>query len=405
MKLANKVLLAHPGTQHSFHLAQQLYKHNLLCAFYTGIAFGDGSWQKEIIDWLPLNYQNKISNRFLTGVPHQLIKNNFIHELKAIWKLKNKKNAERVLFERNKLFQEGIPNSAIKASDVIVGFDTSSWILAKRCKDLGKKFILDISIAHPYEKQKVYNIISGQYPEWAFSLKQKSQYFIDLELSEMEMADEIIVASLFTKNTLINYGIKENKIHVIPYGTDIEIFKPNIHKNNNKTRFVFVGLVDARKGIPVLLEAWDLMNKKNAELTLIGPLSNNIQLLIKSQFPEVILTGKIPYKDLAAELPKYDVLVFPSYFEGFGLVIPEAMACGLTVITTAATCGPDILTNSLDGYLIPSGDAKSLLSHMKILLENRVLLKNLQVAALEKAQKLTWNTYGEKWKTLIENLQ
>ena len=42
-----KILLAHPGTQHSFHLARQLHKYDLLGAFYTGMAFGDGSWQKK----------------------------------------------------------------------------------------------------------------------------------------------------------------------------------------------------------------------------------------------------------------------------------------------------------------------------------------------------------------------
>ena len=59
-----------------------------------------GAGKKKIIKLIPLIYQNKLSNRLLNGVPYQLIKNNPIQELKAVWKLKNKKNTEQGLFRK-----------------------------------------------------------------------------------------------------------------------------------------------------------------------------------------------------------------------------------------------------------------------------------------------------------------
>ena len=81
-----------------------------------------------------------------------------------------------------------------------------------------------------------------------------------LSYPKWKIVDEIIVASSFSKETLKKNGVEEKKMAVIPYGTDTDFFKPEEKRGNHEVvKFVFVGLVDARKGVPVLLEVW----KKN----------------------------------------------------------------------------------------------------------------------------------------------
>ena len=398
--MAHKVLLTHPGTQYSRYLARQLHKNGLLYQFQTGIAFGDNSWQAKLISYLPGSVKNKLSNRIIHGVPGELIKLHYLEEIKALRALKNGRKNEDVFFERNSNFQNNIPDEMIKSADVVIGFDTSSWILAKRCRQLGKPFILDVSIAHPYAKRAVYQEILNQYPDWAFALEQKDQKMIDLELLEMELADKIVVASTFSKNSLISQGVAKDKIYVNPYGTDLNFFKP-VEKHNTIVNFVFVGLVDARKGIPVLLDAWKKIPKDKAKLTLIGPISETVKALINKTAADITIKGRIPYDELPAELSTRDVLVFPSYFEGFALVIPECMAAGLTVISTPATCAPDVIDDSINGYIIPCGNADVLAEKMLTLINNPTLLKTMQAEALKKAQQFTWDAYGDRWKEIV----
>lgn len=397
-----KVLLAHPGTQYSHQLAKQLEKQGLLYRFYTGVAISEYSLFCFFLRFFPKSIQSKISNRVIKDVPSKKIKNAYFLEWKAILQLKKGKNSEAVFYERNRRFQKQIPDKAILACDVVIGFDTSSWLLIERCKKLKRLFILDVSIAHPAEKAKVYHQIASQYPKWSFAIQHKAALLIALEQQELEQADAIVVASSFTKKTLVKQNIGEKAISVNPYGVNASLFFPSIKTASTKINFVFVGLVDARKGVPLLLDAWKYIDKNEATLTLIGPVSNSVKNIIEVAHPEVIVKGKIPFADLNAELSKYDVLVFPSYFEGFGLVIPEAMACGLPVITTTATCGSDIIEHEYDGLVLETGNTTALLYAMQSIINRRYNLDEMSKRSREKALSLSWDAYGERWKNILE---
>ncbi len=113
-----------------------------------------------------------------------------------------KRNPEDVFFRRNRCFQEKISEKDILDSDVVIGFDTSSWILADTCKKLGVPFILDVSIAHPIEKEKIFLDIAKKFPEWQDQLQTKKPEYIQLEQKECELADIIVVPGNFVKRTL-----------------------------------------------------------------------------------------------------------------------------------------------------------------------------------------------------------
>ncbi len=399
-----KVLIAHPGTQYSHQLVKQLEKQGLLYRFYTGIAIAEHSFFYRMLRFLPDALHKKISNRVIESVPNHKVKNALVIEWRALWELQKGKDSEAVFYERNKQFQEQIPDAAILASDVVIGFDTSSWILIERCKQLKRPFILDVSIAHPAEKAKVYTQIATQYPGWSFAIKHKSNALISLEQQELEQANAIVVASSFTKQTLIKQGISDQAISVNPYGVNASLFFPSIKAASTKINFVFVGLVDARKGVPLLLDVWKQINKDEATLTLIGPVSSSIKTMIETAHPDVEVKGKIPFAELNATLSRYDVLVFPSYFEGFGLVVPEAMACGLPVITTTATCGADIIDNGFNGLVIDVGSVTALFNAMQSIINRRYNLSEMSKRAREKAMQLSWDAYGERWKKILSQI-
>lgn len=398
-----KILLAHPGTQYSFQLAKQLHKRGMLYEFHTGLAFGKDSWVYKFFSRLPAKLFHKVSNRFIDEVPDRFIKRYALLEINALIRMKIGHGEENVLYRRNRQFQHFISSSSIIGADAVIGFDTSSWILAERCRKHSKKFFLDVSIAHPLSKDAVYRHIIKLYPTWEFSIKQKEYKHIAVEEAEMELASHIVVASGFTLSTYAEHGVPAEKISINPYGVDAKDFKPvqKSKRPGDKIRFVFVGLVDARKGIPSLLEVWSKIASPAIELTLIGPVTSAIEKMINTDYPSVIVKGKYSFNEVKQMLPNYDVMIFPSFFEGFGLVIPEAMACGLPVITTSATCGPDIIEQGKEGFIIEPGEVDQIIKAIEFFIKEPESLTKMGELARAKAEKFSWDAYGDKWNKIL----
>ncbi|MEJ7827414.1 MAG: glycosyltransferase family 4 protein, partial [Segetibacter sp.] len=377
-----KVFLAHPGTQHSYHLASQLEKLGMLYKYSTGFTIPQKGFLHKIYTLTPASIKQKISGRVLYGVPASKVKQHRLIDLISFQGTKISKAHEHIHYRRNKLFQLAISTETIKNADVVIGFDTSSWILAERCKKLGTKFILDVSIAHPYSKEKIYRELEILYPQWAEHLNPKNKFFIDLERQEMELADEIVVPSRFVRSTYIENGVEESKMRINPFGTNVSFFKTT-QKNvkGEDVRYLFFGGLNARKGLPFLLETWEEFNNTfpNTYLTIagVGSLPDNYKLPSK-----VRMIGKV-LPNLRQELyNQADVFVFPSFFEGLALVQIEAAACGLPIIGTTNSGAEELVTNGEEGFIISPGNKEELFAAMKFFILNKNAIEVMGKKAL-----------------------
>ena len=95
-------------------------------------------------------------------------------------------------------------------------------------------------------------------------------------------------------------------------------------------------------------------------------------------------------------MTKHDVLVLPSLNEGFGLVLAEAMAQGLTVIATSHTAGPDLFTDGIEGFLVPIRSAEALVEKLFCLDRERDRLQSMQEAAYQRAMSNSWKNYRQR---------
>ena len=345
-------------------------------------------------DWL--------GHRTIPDVPANKIRTVPHLEIIATLRLKIGGEPQVVMHWRNERFQRAIAQNDIEQSDAVIGFDTSSNILLGRAVKSARPFILDQTIAHPRSKHQVYEQIKQQFPEWADDLEVRTKTVSAAEELEHREATKIVVASSFTKRTLVENGVSESKIMLNPYGVDLERFSIQHRSSAGRPfRFLFAGLVCARKGIPVLLAAWKNLNPTNAELWIVGPLTPTAVRECRGS-DNVKIIGKVPNRELATIMSQSDVFVFPSYFEGFGLVLLEAMASGLPVITTTATAGPDIVTDDRDGWIIEPGNVEALISRMRLCLDNFDRANEMGLEARKTAQRLSWDSYGDRW---IESLQ
>jgi glycosyltransferase involved in cell wall biosynthesis len=93
---------------------------------------------------------------------------------------------------------------------------------------------------------------------------------------------------------------------------------------------------------------------------------------------------------------KHDVLVLPSISEGFGLVILEALSCGLPVVTTRNSGGPEVVRDGREGYFVPIRSAEAIAEKLELLARDPALLESMSEAALRRAREFTWANYRAK---------
>jgi len=320
-----------------------------------------------------------------------------------------KQGNDEVFYPRNRDFQQQLPQRLIDQADVVIGFDTSSWIIAERCRKAGKPFVLDASIAHPLAKEKVFAQLRESYPEWAAELASKTPRNIEVELQEIALADHIVVASAFTKKTYTDHGVPENKITVNAYGTDLGNLKFEISNSNPESQisnlqFLFFGSLTARKGFPWLCEVWKDFHQQYPGCRLLAAGYDNRPAGFKVPVGIEVL-GAIHPNDRAALFASADVFLFPSFFEGFAQVILEAMICGLPVITTTATAGPDIIGHSNGGMVIEPGNGAALLQAMCRFADHPGTIPSMAEAAISAAAPFTWEAYGKRWVQVLEGVR
>jgi glycosyltransferase involved in cell wall biosynthesis len=398
------VLLSHPGTQYSYHLATQLQLRGLLTRFHTGFAIRNGSIIGWACDALPELVQSRLSARSLDGLPREKLRIHPFGELRHMLHEQLALGTEMSLHRRNEQFQRSIPERDIRQSNVVIGFDTSSWLLARRVKQMNGKFVLDQSIGHPVEKERIFCALRDRFPEWSITVPRKADVHIAQETEEHKLADLVVVPSSFVGRTLTAQGVPDAKIRVIPFGTDLSRFHPaQASRTPGPIVFLFVGSISARKGVPILLEAWRQMRASNAALWLIGP-GTAPKCAVFDLPASVRFLGRKSQSDVAELMRRADVLVFPSFFEGLAQVQLEALASGLPLISTVEAGAEDLIRNGQNGFLVPAGDVIALSERMLQVAADQDLIGAMRRTVIEERALLSWSVYGDRWAKVLEEL-
>src|SRR5262249_44664598 len=148
------------------------------------------------------------------------------------------------------------------------------------------------------------------------------------------------------------------------------------------------------------IEAVSRVRFRNAELALVGPSTSDSETILNDYKGTVPLRVIGPQRSSRSNMRRIfsqaSVLVLPSIEDGFGLVITQAMACGVPVIASTHSGGPDVITNGIDGFLVEPRSSAALEERLTILYENRDLLLQMSESALLRIQAMGgWTKYGD----------
>jgi len=210
-------------------------------------------------------------------------------------------------------------------------------------------------------------------------------------------ADALICASSFTKHSLEVAGAKA-PIHVVGYGVDLDLF--SARRRMPPARHLTVGFVGAfsqRKGARHLLGALAALPKSSVRLVLYTRTAVERDLLRGFESLDIEVRGGLSDAGLAADMKQCDLVALPSIAEGFGLVILEAMACGVPVLCTTSTGGADFIQHRENGLLIEPGSAAAIERELAWALSHRADLFQMGQAARREAEKHTWAEYRRKF--------
>ncbi len=213
---------------------------------------------------------------------------------------------------------------------------------------------------------------------------------------ELALADKIYVASSFTKKTLEEYEGELPDIEVIPYGfPDVNIDRHYTPFDGREIKLLYVGGLSQRKGIANIFEAIEGL-EQSVELTVIGAGDIDGCEALRSALSRVNYLGALPHGEVLAQMASHDLLLFPSLFEGFGLVVTESMSQGTPVVTTCRTCGADIITHGVDGWIVEAGSTPSLRGLLEELIATPERISEVGRAAMDSATKRPWSRYEEE---------
>jgi len=271
----------------------------------------------------------------------------------------------------------------------------------RRAKELGMITVLDRTNSHIAYQSEVW---TEEHRRFGIEWIPNSERVIQKGLQEYEEADYIFALSSYARRTFIERGIPEEKVFCVPSGIDLVPFR-QIEKEDDVFRVIYCGIIHVKKGIHYLLQAFDELKLKNAELWLIGAVGKGMFPLLERYRGRYRHLGYISYTELFRYYSQGSVFVLPSLEEGLAKVLIEAMACGLPVIATVNTGAEDVVRKGLDGFIVPIRDVEALKEKMTFMYEDEERRREMgQQARVRVQDEFTLERYVERMLHTIEGI-
>ena len=196
---------------------------------------------------------------------------------------------------------------------------------------------------------------------------------------------------------------------VIPNGVDIDAPPVGLKPPSEELRVLFIGRSEERKGLPVLLQAFEgLVEHVPARLTVIGSTSEDVRryLADESVKARIDALGRTDGADLWQKLHEADVLCAPSLAgESFGMVLTEAFAAGTPVIASEIAGYADVVTDRVDGILVPPADPQRLAEELQSLYLEPERRAQMGLVARESAKRYAWPNVAAQVEQVYEEAQ
>jgi glycosyltransferase involved in cell wall biosynthesis len=225
-------------------------------------------------------------------------------------------------------------------------------------------------------------------------------WIVAREEREYELAHEIVALSKFSRGTIAARPQLKGKTLLLLAGVDVERFRPQATsiaerltriERGDRLRILTVGSFSFRKGaLDIAAVARQLRNR--ASFRFVGDLVRETRALRQECAGLIEFVPRVPEYELTAQYSWADIFLFPTIEDGFAVVIAQAQASGLPVVTTPNSCGPDLISPGVNGWIVPIRSPQAIVDTLLMCDRDRALLKRVTKANSEAPRARDWSS-------------
>ncbi|WP_018290097.1 glycosyltransferase family 4 protein [Verrucomicrobium sp. 3C] len=398
------VIVSSPYRENSIlAIARAAEAEKVLECFYSTLCFANVEpWARRIPFWGG-KIGKELGRRAFAGIPARRTRT--VASLEELLHVSTRRTLSRqfpllsihlMYWVKERFARSVVSRLSRSTADCLIGMYAASWESFREAGRHGVLRCLNFVNSHPVDQNRYLRDLAGLR---AVSHQELIPPWVARRVeAELEEADMVLVPSRFVGEQLRGRGVSEEAIEQIPYGVDLSIFYPNPAKPeraDSPLDCLCVCQMAHRKGIPLLLETARSMVGTPIRFHLLGPIVS----------PEVLenLPENVRYEgtglpgEVAARMRQADLFVLPTLEDACALVVLEAMASGLPVVTTTHNGSGELLEQGVEGFVVPAGDRAALREALVQLVDDAPLRKRMGDAARKKVEaSYSWETYGRR---------
>lgn len=401
-----RTVLAYPGNMaHAQNVARAFFEAGCLEAYVTTFTWRRDGILAKALNWLPgsmpARLERQLSRRCIHQIPNPLVHDYPAWEIArtvAIKVFRNPVPADLLWDRMSHSFDTLVAHRYVPLAQSINAFEYTALAAFERAEQMGKARILHLPSLDSRQFEEIQNREKSAWPELRnaydpyFDGKFERRY--ERRQREISLANVIICNSSLTARSHIEAGADPEKVFAVPLGAPpvIEAIANDPQRATRRLNVIWAGSFSLGKGAHYLLEAWRALDAgATAELNIYG------RCLLPERLGAgtsdgIIFHGSVPQSQLFKAYESADVLVFPTLSDGFGMVVAEALAHGLPVITTDQAGAAELITSG-NGVIVPAADPVALTEALQWCLDNRLRLAEMRHSALATARGRQWSNF------------
>lgn len=392
-----KVLVTHPGRQHSHQVALALERAGMLAGYWAGVPALDRHRRG-----VPRALWRRLVRYASIPLPKERVR--WTPWVPALRRLGDLTLPPRIAawtdFLACRLFDRwAAARLRSGETDAVMACEISCLETFRKARRLGMTTVLDAAATHYRTQDELHGFSESP------TLHRR---ITAVKHEEIALADHVLTVSELARRSYLEAGVPPERVHRISLGVDVSLFVPSARETPTRkgTSFVFVGATSRVKGFDLLLEAFAQVHQAEPEtrLLIIGPSGDAASLLDPQPPAGVAILGPLPQAELAVRLMGADCLVLPSRNESFGMVVPEALAAGLPVLVSDRVGAADLVREGKTGWVVPAGNAAALAKRMSWCTGHHEMLWAMKSDCRHAAETITWPAYHSRLTELMQTL-
>jgi glycosyltransferase involved in cell wall biosynthesis len=375
MKL--KIAIVVHGRFHAFDLARELINQGHDVTLFT-------------------NYPKKIVERF--GIPQKYVQTFLLHGLltRIIHKLHGVLDTPDFEAFLHSIFSQWAARILNKSEyDIVHVF---SGVAEEIFQALSAKNVLKTLVRGSAHILIQFQLLSEEEERSGVSVARPSKWMIAREEREYQLTDVILVLSSFAHQSFRDQNISPDKLRILPLGTQIEKFRPDEEVIKErcqriiaqpKLNVLMVGTFSYRKGAIYFVKIAELLSTKY-QFKFVGTVTNEASDLAAKNSKNIEFIAKQPQFELFKFYAWADIFIFTTIEDGYAVVLAQAQAAGLPILTTTNCSGSDIIVEGQTGWVLPIRSPESFIERLKWCNEHRPELAEMVWRVYQNFQPRDW---------------